>query len=266
MDYAAKLKIRLAVGDSHLRESLIKLAGDFVQPSAEDAGIVLTDEEDLAEKFREDGLLVVGIREDSDAYFEGADIVLSSAGDFDAEAIRKAYLRHIKVPVEILRTERLIIRESAPEDYETFTRMADDNTGSYLAASAEESLDEFLAYIRTSYTFFGFGLWTVVEQRSGRVIGRCGLSPCADSLSPEGRIELGYLIDRGFRRKGYAEEACRSILDFASFSLQCQEVYARIDRENLPSMKLARKLGFEKLPAEMPESRLSLYRCRLMSV
>ncbi len=150
----------------------------------------------------------------------------------------------------------------------------------------DEELEKYLAYIHTVYSVFGFGLWTVElkdaeagvsgaivseagvsgaivseagtsgaiasgtgvsEAGVSKIIGRCGLQPIADEDSPLGRIELGYLIDRQYRGRGYGYEACRAILEFAFERLELDEVYAVIDENNLPSLKLAQKLGFSRI-------------------
>ena len=110
----------------------------------------------------------------------------------------------------------------------------------------DEELEKYLAYIHTVYSVFGIGLCSVVQKESGEVIGWCGLQPIGDDETPMGRIELGYLIDKRYRGRGYAKEACRAILEYAFGRLELDEVYARIDEENVPSLRLAQKLGFQK--------------------
>ncbi len=107
-----------------------------------------------------------------------------------------------------------------------------------------EEKDLFLSYIRQSYSFLGFGLWTVTSKKSGEIVGRCGLSTATDSFSPDGRIELGYLIGKKWRHQGYALEACRAVLSYAQEELECGSVYALISRRNTASQRLAEKLGF----------------------
>ncbi len=149
-----------------------------------------------------------------------------------------------------IETDRLRIRESSGRDFSRiYSMMLSENCGGPedpVSLDEDEELEKYLAYIHTVYQVFGFGLWTVERKDTGEIIGRCGLQPIADENSPLGRIELGYLIDRPFRGRGYAFEACRAILDFAFDKLDLDEVYAVIDEENEASKQLARKLGFEK--------------------
>ncbi len=162
----------------------------------------------------------------------------------------------------IIETDRLTIRESSGRDFSRIYAMmlseseehapggSADGSGirtitDEICLDEDEELEKYLAYIHTVYSVFGFGLWTV-ELKGGEIIGRCGLQPVADEDSPLGRIELGYLIAPGFRGQGYGFEACRAILDYAFDRLELDEVYAVIDEENIPSVMLARKLGFVK--------------------
>ena len=115
----------------------------------------------------------------------------------------------------------------------------------------DEELEKYLAYIHTVYPVFGIGLCSVVLNETGEVIGWCGLQPIGDEDTPLGRIELGYLIDAAYRGKGYATEACRAILAYAFETLELDQVYARIDRNNEVSMRLAKRLGFCPGPGEL---------------
>lgn len=262
MENPQKLNIRLEVKDKSLRKKIIRQAGSYISENEEQARIVFTDREETALRFCRSGFLVVGFRE-GESFFEGADIVFPSPDDFDPEEVRRAYLRIAGLPAPILKTRRLLVRESSPEDYDIFKDMAEGEKNGAAAGVAEQSLDQYLAYIKTAYEFFGFGLWSVALSESGEVIGRCGLQPATDGYSPQGRIELGYLISPDQRRNGYAYEACRGILEFAADSLGCGSVYARIDTRNAASINLAVKLGFEKLSGTESSERISLWKVEL---
>ena len=160
-----------------------------------------------------------------------------------------------------LHTDRLTIRESSGRDFSRIYAMMlsecgarEDGAVSIFGAvsdNEDEELEKYLAYIHTVYSVFGFGLCTVELRRTGEIIGWCGLQPIGDDNSPLGRIELGYLIAREYRMQGYALEACRAILRFAFDRLELEEVYVRIDETNLPSLNLAKKLGFSKKSGDL---------------
>ena len=78
-------------------------------------------------------------------------------------------------------------------------------------------------------------------------------SPEADgpALNP-GRIclELQYMVDEKYRRQGYGLEMCRAILERAFDRYGADEVWMRIHPDNVPSLCLARKLGFVRVCRE----------------
>ena len=155
-----------------------------------------------------------------------------------------------------LYTDRLTIRESSGRDFSRIYAMMLSECAAHgrrsvtafgtVSEDEDEELEKYLAYIHTVYSVFGFGLCTVELGRTGEIIGWCGLQPVGDDDTPLGRIELGYLIGENYRGQGYGYEACREILRFAFERLELEEVYVRIDGANIPSLKLAGKLGFSK--------------------
>ena len=56
-------------------------------------------------------------------------------------------------------------------------------------------------------------------------------------------VEIGYRVVAGYRRRGFAEEACRSLLDWA-VAQGVTGVRAAISPDNDASVRLALKLGF----------------------
>lgn len=59
-----------------------------------------------------------------------------------------------------------------------------------------------------------------------------------------GRVEVGYEIMPGHRRKGYAREATRALLDWAAGTGAVQVCMACIRPDNAASLGLAAELGF----------------------
>lgn len=64
-------------------------------------------------------------------------------------------------------------------------------------------------------------------------------------------VELGYIVNRRFWRKGYAYEACRAVLDFARDELGLEQVYAAAFAVNDASNGLLGKCGF-RFVRELP--------------
>lgn len=106
----------------------------------------------------------------------------------------------------------------------------------------QEEIEFTVAYIENMYKFFGYGIW-IIETIHGNVIGRAGLSN--REYNGKTIVEVGYLLGRQYRGKGYAREAVKAIIEFAADELELREVYCFIQSDNTYSMKFAEKLGFE---------------------
>lgn len=63
------------------------------------------------------------------------------------------------------------------------------------------------------------------------------------------------IFDLDNRRKGFAENALRLMIDYAK-SLDLQTLYANILPENLPSISLFKKLGFEAIDSMLYRKKL----------
>ena len=172
-------------------------------------------------------------------------------------------------------TDRLVIREFTEEDsdlcrdiYISCDCMSD-------SAPAEMSPDEFRdfhrAYIKYQYGFYGYGNWgvflrndlqvrtsasepnpvdysdvnalTAIMKASTVPVGMVGIKN--GSASQVG--ELSYVLLPEYRNKGYAFEACNAALEYGK---ECGFISfeARIAADNLPSLRLAEKLGVTILP------------------
>lgn len=101
------------------------------------------------------------------------------------------------------------------------------------------------AWLRTcleNYQRRGFGPYAVVEQSTGDVIGYCGLFYFPD-MHGQPEIELGYRLRRAAWGQGYATEAARLVRDYAFHTLHIKRLIALIDPDNVPSIRVAEKIG-----------------------
>ncbi len=200
-----------------------------------------------------------------------------SAGLWDAEylatpdAICPEYLerivrRHIGLPWIIAETDRLIIREFTPDD---IPQMPEEPDAWYTeeertADQVFYDKDKLEAYIKSQYRFYEYGIWAVVRKADGVIVGKAGVTNLEESEHGESEhkttpadeserepmqtdetaeyLELGYHIFRPYRRQGYAEEACRAVLNYVKEELACP-VCARVAKENTASIRLLEKLG-----------------------
>lgn len=167
----------------------------------------------------------------------GCQILLEGFEEVDGTFLREVHRRAKGLPVTIAETERLLIREMALSDLSDVNILCLRNG---LPAMEE---NEAKSYIEHMYGFYRCGLWLVFEKKSGKLIGRCGFG-IADYLE-EAELDLGYLIDRDFRRQGYAQEAVRAVLSYGRERLDLTKIAAYVQEENEASRGLLFKLGFD---------------------
>lgn len=175
--------------------------------------------------------------------------LVESPGDITEEYLTKVYNRFYGISNIVMSTERLIIREITISDLPALYEVYGDATitqymeGLYEDYREEEEFTK--AYIENMYGFYDYGLWLLEDKKTGKVIGRAGLSNRV--IDDENYIELGYVISKPMQRKGYAYEASLAILDYAKNVLKKEKVVICTDKDNLPSIALAHKLGFDSV-------------------
>lgn len=166
--------------------------------------------------------------------------------ELDPEFEKRDALRKAGIPVEIARTDQLLIRETIDSDIPELYRIGTDQAVRKYIAPMQPTLEEEIvytkAYVRHMYAFYDFGLWTVLEKDAygqERVIGRAGLFP---SERMAGQIEMGYTIASECQGKGYGKEAAEAVLRYAFDVLDLEEVHLFVEKENKASVKLAETL------------------------
>lgn len=230
-------------------------------PAAADAEVgpeellIVTDMPEVAERFWYMDVAVLGYlhEKNRDASFSGIRYLVEDFSGVDSAYCRMVYARAHGLPLTILQTKRCIVREMTEDDLDRLYEIyADPSVTAYMEPLFEDP-DEERAYIRNYieriYAFYGFGLWSVFEKESGRLIGRAGVE------QKEEYVELGYLIAPEYQKQGYATEVCREILMYAEGTLGLSGIRAMVHRDNVASVRLCEKLGFRYTGDE------GVYRC-----
>lgn len=155
------------------------------------------------------------------------------------------------VQVPRLSTERLLLREFRPDDFEPYAAMmADPRVGRFLMDGRPLSRVEAwrqLAMFIGQWVLRGYGLWAVEERATGRFLGRIGC------LEPEGfpAFEIAYTLAPAAWGKGYAREGARAALGYAREVLGRTRIASIIRPDNAASIRVAQSLG--AVPGETVE-------------
>ena len=161
--------------------------------------------------------------------------------------INRFLLRYLQLPWDIIETKRCLVREITEEDVdELYEIYADPGVSRYtegLYEDREREREYIRDYIKNRYRFFEYGIWLIIDRASKKAIGRAGFEYRAGFEDPE----LGYVIAAPCQRKGYAFEVCSALLKYAADQLAFSGINAFTVKENTASVRLLRKLGFERM-------------------
>ena len=151
-----------------------------------------------------------------------------------------------------LETGRLILRAFRADDLDPLAAMwADPNVVRFIgghALSREDTWRRSLAACG-QWPYTGWGYWIVELRSSGKVVGQLGFADFKRDMEPslEGEPELGYIFSPKVHGQGIAHEACAAALEWADAILKAASYPAIISPENAASIRLAERLGFERV-------------------
>lgn len=81
----------------------------------------------------------------------------------------------------------------------------------------------------------------IVDNKAGDTVGVIDLI----NFNPQHRrAEVGIVVRKEYRRKGYAFAALRFLTDYARRILHLNQLYVVVDEQNRPSISLFHKMGF----------------------
>jgi RimJ/RimL family protein N-acetyltransferase len=151
----------------------------------------------------------------------------------------------------MIETARLVLRPPAMADFERWCElMADPEAARHVGGVQPAAMVwRSMMGMAGAWALTGVSMFSVIERDSGRWVGRIG------PWQPHGwpGTEIGWSLHRDAWGRGYATEAAAACMDYAFDVLGWDEVIHCIAPDNLPSQRVAQRLGARlRGPARMP--------------
>lgn len=147
----------------------------------------------------------------------------------------------VEFTIPTIETGRLILRAFRDDtDFDCYAEFyASERTKFYGGPLNRPAAWRAAAAMMGHWIIRGYGAWAVEEKSSGDFCGMVGL------WFPEGwpEREITWSIVEGKQGRGIAVEAAKRVKSYAFNTLGWSAVHSCIASENLPSIRLAEKLG-----------------------
>ncbi len=140
-------------------------------------------------------------------------------------------------------TRRLAFREMSADDLDDMAALLGDPEvmRHYPRPFTRDEALSWIEWNRRLYRQHGYGLWLVTLHRTGEFVGDCGLT--LQEVEGTLHVEIGYHVRADLQGNGYASEAAAACRDHARDILRLDRLIAIIDPDNVPSQRVAEKLG-----------------------
>jgi len=151
-----------------------------------------------------------------------------------------------------IETERLVLRPWRKDDFRPYFEILQQPEVHRHFGPEPMGLEECWRRLSAAvgmWNLLGFGGWAVARKSDGRLVGMLSLFNAWRALEPQfgEEPEMGWIFASEVHGHGMAGEACRAVLEWAEANLRPTPIWAIIAPENEPSLRLAVKLGFERV-------------------
>jgi RimJ/RimL family protein N-acetyltransferase len=148
----------------------------------------------------------------------------------------------------MIETERLELREYTLKDAPFIYKLM--NSEGWLKNIGDRNIHTIAdaeAYMQknyiSSYEKHGFGPYLVSLKEDGTPIGSSGLYKRDNLDFPD----VGFAFLSEFGNKGYAYESAQAVMNYAAKTLRLETIVGITLPENIPSIKLLKKLGLAEI-------------------
>lgn len=160
--------------------------------------------------------------------------------------IRLDFHKQMKANI-ILETERLYLREMTMSDFIEIAQILQNKEVMYAYEHAFSDQEVFVWINKQiqRYKEDGYGLWAMIEKKSGKLIGQCGITK--QQLNDQEVLEIGYLLNQSYWHQGYASEAANACKMYGFTHLNVEILYSIIRDNNIASINVAKRNGMKEI-------------------
>jgi len=142
-----------------------------------------------------------------------------------------------------METDNLLLRTVTYYDLNEVARMWNFEKGVISLDKAKEAID----WMKENHEKNKKGqiihiCFAIFEKDSDEIIGWCGLDGRHDDL-----VSIFYLIDKKYRRRGYATECASIILEYGFLRMGANRIDGKCNSKNIGSKKVLKKIGMKNL-------------------
>ncbi len=222
---------------------------EWTKPDLKRNIVVVSDREEDILHLLKNGVLAVGLSENPAEFSMKIPYVITDLNSESFGYLDRILCRFHGVGVCIGSFEKFRICEMVNEDFdEIFSMYAGErekevsatyNTflKNYMTGDYETEKEKHREYVKKAYTFYDYGLYKIVCEENGEIVGQCGF------YEEEGKVWISYFVKVAYRGQGIACNACRVALKYLKNEVGIERVCASISCDNEASQNLAKKLG-----------------------
>lgn len=139
---------------------------------------------------------------------------------------------------------KIIIRDFQKKDFPEFFELVQDKTNHELAG-LEFTTDEEFAHDLLDMYQRRDGAFVIAQKDTDQMVGIVEMNKRGESGDLLLTREVGFVINRKFRKQGFAKEAMQLLIDYGFNELQLIEIWASSEKDNLAPQNLLESLGFK---------------------
>ena len=142
-------------------------------------------------------------------------------------------------------TDRLLIREFAPDEQETYlSHFLDEDVARYIPKRTREERVNIFNLALANYEINGdLQIWGMFDKHDGAFIGSCLLRPYRHDHT---KAEMGYSMEKKYWGKGMATEMAIAMVKLALENPENNGIVAVTVIDNIGSQRVLEKAGFKR--------------------